>query len=306
MKKCYIVGICLIMTCMWVIMSGCGREKIPVGTRKYSVYYPDREENKILSKDYYSANKDTELLIDELICELSTSPEDVNLRETVRDFEIESYEISDKQLSLQISEEYKNIEPTTEILVRAAIVRTLTQVRGISYVSMHYSQEDMLDALGQPVGLMSAEQFIDNTGNEINSYEMVELKLYFASRDGNRLIPTKRTVVYNSNISMEKLVVEQLIKGPESDNIAPVINPETEIINVTVKDGTCYVNLNSAFLTSENIVVPELTVYSITNSLVELPNVNKVQFSVDGETEISISENISLNVPFERNLDLVR
>ena len=49
----------------------------------------------------------------------------------------------------------------------------------------------------------------------------------------------------------------------------------------------------------------EVTIYSITNSLVELPNVNKVQIAVDGETNISYRENVSLNTVFERNLDLL-
>ena len=34
-----------------------------------------------------------------------------------------------------------------------------------------------------------------------------------------------KPVEYNSNISMEKLVVEYLVKGPDIDGVYPVINP---------------------------------------------------------------------------------
>ena len=69
--------------------------------------------------------------------------------------------------------------------------------------------------------------FIDNAGDEINSYERVKLKLYFADETGTELREINRTVVYNSNISMEKLVVEQLIDGPNAKDVYPTINPES-------------------------------------------------------------------------------
>ena len=49
----------------------------------------------------------------------------------------------------------------------------------------------------------------------------------------------------------------------------------------------------------------DVTIYSITNSLVELPNVNKVQISVNGETNLFYRENVNLATVFERNLDLL-
>ena len=49
----------------------------------------------------------------------------------------------------------------------------------------------------------------------------------------------------------------------------------------------------------------EVTLYAIVNSLVELPGVNRVQISVDGETAIDYKETINLNNVLERNLDIV-
>lgn len=140
---------------------------------------------------------------------------------------------------------------------------------------------------------------------KINSYERVKLKLYFADETGTELREITRTVVYNSNISMEKLVVEQLIAGPNSKEVYPTINPETKVNNVTVKDGTCYVNLNENFLTQTYNVSSEVTIYSIVNSLVELANVNKVQISINGETDGTYRETIPFSTVFERNLEVI-
>ncbi len=113
--------------------------------------------------------------------------------------------------------------------------------------------------------------------------------------------------VYNSNISMEKLVVERLVAGPVDTDAGayPVINPATKVLSVTVKDGTCYVNLDDNFMTQMYNVSADVVVYSIVNSLVELTNVNKVQISINGETDLVYRENFNFSTVFDRNLDLV-
>lgn len=104
----------------------------------------------------------------------------------------------------------------TEILNRASIVRTLSQVKDVQYVSFLVEGEPFVDASGSVVGVMSADTFIDNAGNEINTYEKVKLQLYFADEDGTGLQAVSRTKVYNSNISLERLVMEELIAGPQA------------------------------------------------------------------------------------------
>ena len=153
---------------------------------------------------------------------------------------------------------------------------------------------------------MSADTFIENAGDEINAYEKVNLRLYFANEDGTGLVEeNRRNVVYNSNISLDKLVVEQLVKGPSTDGAYPAVNPSAKIVSVSAKDGICYVNFGEDFQTPPNNVSAEVTIYSVVNSLVELPNINKVQISIGGETNITYREKFNLNDLFERNLDLL-
>ena len=48
-----------------------------------------------------------------------------------------------------------------------------------------------------------------------------------------------------------------------------------------------------------------MAIYSVVNSLVELNNVNKVQITINGETNIMFRESVSLSTVFERNLNIV-
>lgn len=289
-----------------LVLGACGSETAVNGTI-YKIYYVNKEETKIYSAEYDSETQDTEALLAELIEQLGTTGERMEyIAPLAGDFALLDYTLDNGQLTLNFDEQYKKMSVVREVLVRAAIVRTLTQVPDIDYVAFTIQGEMLTDSLGAAVGTMAADTFIDNAGNEINAYEKVSLRLYFANEAGDGLVEeNRRNVVYSSNISLEKLVVEQLVSGPMAQGAYPTINPLTKIVSVNVKDGVCYVNLSEEFLNQPYNVNSEVTIYSITNSLVELSNVNKVQISINGDTDISYRENMSLSNVFERNLDLL-
>ena len=64
-------------------------------------------------------------------------------------------------------------------------------------------------------------------------------------------------------------------------------------------------NFDSTFLEEALGVTPEVQLYSVVNSLVELPYVNKVQISINGETDRKFRDYVSLRDAFNRNLDLI-
>ncbi len=304
-KKRFLSG-CLALLLTFVL-AACGEEEQTTEGSTYLIYYVNNQGTKIVSREYTTATLDREELFEELTAQLGTQSEKREYQAPLaKGFSVVSHLMDNGLLTMNFDEHYKNMQGPEEVLTRAAIVRTMTQLPDVEHVSFTIQGEPLTDSSGVTVGMMAADTFIENTGNEINSYEKVHLHLYFADESGAKLVEeNQRNVVYNSNISMEKLVVEKLIEGPKSENVYPTINPETKIVSVTVKDGTCYVNLSSDFLTQPYNVTSDVTLYSITNSLVELPNINKVMISVNGETNISYREKVSLNQAFERNLDLL-
>lgn len=287
--------------------TACGNRQQAQEGVSYKIYYVNNEETKIVEREYVSATTDGGLLLEELLGQLAHISEKMEYETLLeKEISVEGHTLDNGLLTLDFDESYKNLRGTREILARASIVRTLTQIPGVERMAFTVMGEQLTDAVGAAVGVMAADTFIENAGNEINAYEKVDLKLYFANESGDSLVEeNRRNVVYNSNISLEKLVVEKLVEGPMTEGAYPTINPTTKIVSVTVKDGTCYVNLNNDFLNQPYNVASDVTIYSITNSLAELSNVNRVQISVNGETNISYRENMSLNNVFERNLDIL-
>ena len=297
-----------------LLMAGCGKQKEQEQAQGYMVYYVNHDNTGVLSSEYVTESVEIDTVLEELLLQLGTVPEKLEYHAPLASgFSLLDYSFSEGQLLLNFDEDYKKQEIITEILMRAAIVRTLVQAPGVQYVSFLVNSQPLTDASGNVVGVMNNDTFIHNAGNEINAYEKVRLRLYFANESGSGLKAVYRTKVYNSNISMERLIVDELIAGPlvtdtgasQSDATYPVINPETKVVSVNIRDGICYVNLDGEFLNQIYNTTPEVTIYAITNSLAELSNVNKVQISINGETNINYRENISLSTLFERNLDLM-
>lgn len=277
------------------------------GVNTIDIYYINRDENTIRSETYEIVNDNVTDVIKEVLEQMKRAPKDTKLKASpFSDVAVYSARLEEGKLILNLDAKYKDLAPTTEILVRAAIVKTLTQIDGVKFVSLEVDGAPLIDSTGEVVGLLNSDLFIDNADGQISNNIQTTLQLYFASEDGTRLIPVQRIVEYNTNISLEKLVAEQLIAGPAAGESAyPVINPATKVVSVIVKDGTCYLNLDESFLTQVYSVNSEVTIYAIANSMIALNNVNKVQISVNGKTEITYRESMSLTNAFERNLDLV-
>ncbi len=296
------IGSLLLFFACAVLLAACGKHR-DGNVVVYPVYYVSNSETKVEMHEHEMQAEAEEDMLQELMDCLSTVPDKLEYKAPLSmGFQVLGMNVQEGKVQINVDGAYKNMPPTTEVLVRAAIVRTLTQLPNISYVGITVDGQQLYDNAGEAVGWMSADQFIDNDGNEINTYELTRIKLYFANEDGDKLIAAYREKHYSTNTPLERFVVEELISGPSGQvpGLYPTVNPETKIINVMTKDGICYVNFDSSFLTVVNNVSTELAVYSIVDSLVELSNINKVQILVNGEVPNSFT-----TTTFERNLDYV-
>ena len=295
----FTLAMCLMLTCMLSLSSCKKKEEEPVGGIK--VYYLSNSETKLETRTYDVAGNSMEEQVSGLLELLATPSEKLDYKPTLGyGFTVTDIQIQNETLNLDVDGAYKDLPPTTEVLVRAALVKTFTQIEGINYVYMRMEGEPLLDHKGEPINRMSATQFIYNDGNDINTYELKKIKLYFANTTGDKLLGFTREKHYSTNVLLERFIVEELILGPgmgAEDSLA-AINPDTKILGVTTKDGICYVNLDAGFLTVVNNVPTEVAIYSIVDSLTELSGVNQVQIQINGE----VPDTFPMSV-FERNLE---
>ena len=196
-----------------------------------------------------------------------------------------------------------NMSATREILCRAALTKTMTQIEGIDYISIYVADQPLLDSYGNPVGMLSDSDFIEGI-SDINSYEKSQLKLFFADETGERLVEENREVVYSVNTSRERLIVEELIRGPQTLGHYRTLPEGTKLLSVSLNENICYINFDSTFLNNTLEVNEYIPIYSIVNSLSEISSVSKVQITINGSQDVMFRDIVSLNTQFERNLEI--
>ena len=131
------------------------------------------------------------------------------------------------------------------------------------------------------------------------------MSFFTAVASGDKLKEYRKSVEITNNSSLARIVVESLIAGPDGEDYTATIPENTTIRNISVKDGICYVDLSDEFYTIDNPLKNDIIVYSIVNSLVELPTVSKVQFLKNGEKQEFFRETMEFDGIFERNVDII-
>ena len=288
-----------------LLMAGC-RKQQQVDESGYRIWYINQDETCLKYENKELQSKNEEGLLREMMEVMRETPTDDELKPVIpEDVTLLDFDFEHNQLYLDFAPEYKKMPKVYEVLCRAAIVRTLGQIDGVEYVDFQVNGEPLTDLEGKEIGLMNEDQFIENAGEEINAYKTADLTLYFANKAGDKLVGQRVAMEYNSNISLEKLIVEQLIAGPPFEGAYPTIPSETKLLNISIKDKICYVNLDEGFLGTGYNVIESIPVYSIVNSLIENTDAQKVQISINGESNRMFRESINFDTIFEKNEGLI-
>ncbi|MCI7106793.1 MAG: GerMN domain-containing protein [Lachnospiraceae bacterium] len=298
-----IMAVTLLLALLLLMVAGCGREK---KEGEYFVYYLNADVTKLVPEKVELTQKEEKSRIEELLEALQTQPEDASLRRTIpSNVKVLGFSVMSYQITVDFSREYYEMEATEEILTRAAIAKTLLQVTDYPYVMFTVESEPLVNSNGTNVGAMSLDSFVENPGEQINSSQKTTLTLYFSNKEGNRLIPETREVHYSSNISLEKLVMEQLMEGPKKSGLQATIPTGTKLITITVVDSVCYVNLDEMFLNQNKEINEQVVLFSIVDSLTELPSIEKVQISINGDTSGKCRYTYDFATMYQADLSIV-
>lgn len=208
--------------------------------------------------------------------------------------------------TVNLSREFYNEESIMDVLASASIVKSLCSVRGIGNVEILIEGAELSFADdGSAVGGIKDNDLVFDA--DALMQDESNITLYFSDAEASCLVREIRRVKVPKGESMEKVVVSELIKGPQKEKTYKTIPQETKIRSVETKDGVCFVNLSSEFISkhSGGTAAELLTVYSIVNSLTELSNVEKVQFLIEGEKK-DVFIHMVFNEPIARDVSMVQ
>lgn len=302
--KRWLIICCFLFSCL---LAGCGkgRTEVPPVDGQYQIYYLNPAATKLVAEPFTTAERGTEKLVTELMGQFLQVPPQVDCQTVLTDkVGLDKFRLEESVLYLYFDSNYAAMKPAREILARAALARTFTQLTQVNYIMIYSGEQPLVNRNGVTVGLLSAADFVEGI-TDVNSFEKTELTLYFTDSTGQILVPETREVVHSVNTSLEKMVVEELIAGPEEGDHFPTMTTDVRLLSVSVNENVCYLNFDDSFVKNSLEINEKIPIYSIVNSLADLFTVNKVQITVNGSQEVMFRESISLNTIFERNLDLI-
>lgn len=288
-----------------ILLTACGK-RTDVAEDEEFIYCLNESGTGLIKVKFELPEGDVAEQAEAVLDELAKPAEDIEYVQVLPEaVKVNRFEVKNVVADVDLNEAYLEIPAVQEKLVRAALVRSLLQISGIQGVWLTVDGVPLKEADGTDVGMLNGDDFVENTGSSVSSYQKETLTLYFANETGDKLVEQNVSVRYSSNVPQEKIVVEKLMYGPKDNSVYPTLNPAATLLSVTVKDGVCYVNFDSEFLNSTNNVKPEVAIYSLVNSLLENTSAGSVQIMVNGVTDVQYKDTIDLSQPFRQNLELV-
>lgn len=308
MKKLFSAVLALVLACS--LLTGCTvetqEEKVASGSNQYYLYYVNKDETKVVKERYQPEQESAEFMLQDFTGILNAQEgSGDNLALLPSGVQLVTYRLNESLLELEFNSDYSEMSRAREILVRAGVVRTFLQIPGVTGIKIFIESEELKDSKGQAVGVIDGNTFVEMWGSDKDAYRYDTFTLYFTDKTGEHLVAEQRNVYYKRILPRERVILEQLAKGPMVKGHYPTIPQETEILGVEVSDDVCYVDFSSAFSDSGIDIPVNTMIYSVVNSLLDTASADKVQISVEGDTEATLSDGTSLYSLFSKNTDLV-
>ncbi len=306
MKKKIFMIITVLMLCL--LAGGCSVEvqNDPNTQSVYYLYDISADETQLEKVDYNPEETTAEYMLKDMMQQMNQKEDDVERISLLPDDVQMNYSVEGEVLVVNFNSQYTQMSKAREILVRAGVVKTFLQVPGISAVRFTVENQDLTDSKGESVGEMTADTFAEFSGNEPDAYCSTTFTLYFTDKDGQNLVKEQRTVRYRRSIPKERIVLEQLMKGPMEKGHYPTIPENTEILDVTIADRICYVAFDRVFSSYALDVSEKIPVYSVVNTLLDALEADKVQITVGASDKLDIfGQKMSLYRFYEKSDKLV-
>ena len=311
MKRC-LTFMGLLLFSLLLVIAGCGKGKAPNATSasdtalQADVYYISATTSDLIAETV-TVPDDTRkgqlrFLIDRLISPPPGKESPLGIGTTLH-----SVMIQDDIAVLDFSKEFQNQDNLKNTLAPAAVAQTLCSLDYISGVHILVEGKESNGTDGKPLGVIRESDLVINKGGSPSASPKTTLTLYFGDENADHLVPERRTIDISAGDTMEKIIVQELLKGPTEAGTIRTIPTEAKLLSIETKDNVCFVNFSKEFVAkhSGGSSAEQLTIFSIVNSLTELGTIDMVQFLIEGEKRETFIH-MTFNEPIVRNSTIIK
>ncbi len=188
---------------------------------------------------------------------------------------VESWSLEGGVAVLTMSESFDGLSEMEKTAAAFAAALTLCGLEEVEAVSLLCGGETLFQ------GLVPEDALLQDT--EADPYTR-RLSLYFPDAEGRYLVSESHSLSLDENSSLERYVMEELLRGPNDPSLGSAIPAGTALLSCRTEGGVCTVDLSEEFLLGrpQTALGERLAIYSIVNSLGALSNVKSVRILCEG------------------------
>lgn len=138
---------------------------------------------------------------------------------------------------------------------------------------------------------------VETKNNELQAEELsqdeTKVLLYFLDNTYEKFVSEYRNVsIKDIKENMINTILEELIKGPVSNEFKSIIPKETKIKSVSQEGGKITVDFSKEFLSENDSEEDKIKkIYSVVNTLTEVKEIEEVEIKVEG-TKIALERRV--------------
>jgi len=307
----------IILAILTTSLAACS-EKVPDGKLKAHLYFSNSSKDNLVTQTIYvnkADRKDTVEFVKIIMNLLLEGPSGDDTAAVIpKGTYLRGASLASEKgtVNIDLSKEYytgRSEEATAseELLARYSIVYTLCQFEEIKKVKIYVDGKEMMASTGkdQTLGSFGADSIMINSPSSTETKTEKFVTLYYTDKTGVNLYPETHKATMTDN-SLEKTVVNELIRGPISKKHSRTFSDTTQLISVETKENVCFVNFSAGFLSGldGDLTAERTAVYSVVNSLTNLPGIQKVQILIDGKKPESDTHQL-FSIPLERDESMI-
>lgn len=206
------------------------------------------------------------------------------------DMKINSIEIKEENITIDLSNEFNELEGTNFKKAVELITYNLTTIEGISnvYINVNGKRLDISQPLTRKKGI--------NKNYDISTYKNVDVTtIYYVSKNNKGYYYVPVSKITNNKNDKIKIIIDELTSSTIYEtNLMSFLNYNTKLLDYEINDNVLKLNFNEFLfddVTTRSIL--EEVIYSISLSVRDNFNVEEVIFTVnDKEITKSVIKNI--------------
>lgn len=199
-------------------------------------------------------------------------------------------EIDDDYLSVSFSKDILNIDEKYQEKLIESIAYSIFEIGEIKKISI-YVEEENINKYFSFVPEIITRDFGINKKYDIKSFKDIQkVVVYYIDEIDNNKYFVPVTSYINDDEEKIKIIIESLSSSYIYEpNLISLLNNNTELINYEINDDIMLLNFNNSIFISDGNILEEV-IYTISNSVFDSYDVNKVVFNVENKTISEISK----------------